>query len=190
LLETAGDGYAVYLTESDDVPYFDTAGVPIANDPITDGWPLPVEVVSLMAAKSMSPDGSTTRITVVTENERSVGLPGTQLAAFATGSRIAPMPSAAVFNALQAWNSMEAMELSYIPVARVTALCCLVNFPTVLSDALLADLVEMFANQSKQCTPQERGAYSNAARLAEAQLKKSAASILGEVPTRNVIWKG
>jgi hypothetical protein len=189
LLDTAGDGYAVYLTDTDEVPYIDTAGVPIASDPVAHGWPLPVEVVSLMAAKAQWTDGRTTPIAVVTENERSVQRPGTQLMAFATGSRIAP---AAPFGApgLQSWQSMQAMELSYIPVARVTALCCMVTFPTILSDALIADLVELFANQSRACEPVTRAKFSADARLAEATLKRGSADILGEVPTRYVTFKG
>lgn len=189
ITEDGEDGYAVYLAPGD-VPYIDAATVPIADDPVADGWPLPVEVIRVTAVKAEWTDGSKRPITVSTENERSVGKPGRQLVAFASGNRIAPLYPPGQVWATTDWPQVVAIDVSFIPLSRLTALCCAVAMPTVLGEALIAGMAEMFARQSKDCTPQERAEFSAAAKLAESRLSSLTADILGEAATRHVVFKG
>lgn len=189
ITEDGEDGYAVYLSPGD-VPYVDAATVPIADDPITDGWPLPVEVISVTAMKAEWTDGKKLPVTVTTENERSVSKPGRWLHAFASGNRIAPLTRPGQPAASDEWNNVVAVELSFIPLSRLTAICCAVAMPTVLGEALIAAMAEMFARQSRDCTPQERQDFSVAAKVAESRLSNLTSDILGESSTRMVTFKG
>jgi hypothetical protein len=190
LLDKPGDGYAVYLTDARKAPYFDASGVPITDTPLDDGWPLPIEVLSVTAAKGIASDATMQPIDVRTENERSTGRPGRRLTAFASGNRIAPLRRSDSAFVSEFWNSVSFMELSYIAIARVTDLCCLVELPAVLAEALIAGLCEYLANQSKSCTPQERAQFAGTARRAELQLRDASSDILGEAATRSVTFKG
>lgn len=189
-LEDEGDGYAVYLAPASRAPYIDLSGVPIADAPLDDGFPLPVEVISVTALKGVYVDGQTIPVTVTMEQQRSVSLSGRQLTAFASGSRIAPLRNPGAPLASQSWESITAVEVSYIAMARITALCCLLSFPSVLVEALTAGMAKFFATQSKLCTPDERRDFFEAARTAEEQLESASNDILGEAPTRSVIFKG
>jgi len=188
--EQPGDGYAVYLSDWTKAPYIDQAGVPIADKPLDDGWPLPVEVISTMAMKAQFSGGDELPIAIKLENERTVGLPGRQLTAFASGNRVAPMQRPGYPMASTGWGSVLATELSYIPLTRITNICCLVSFPAVLAEALVAGLAERFAKQAKGCTPAEQAQFANEARMAEKLLDDASSDILGELPSRSVVFKG
>ncbi len=190
-LETPGDGYAIYLTDANQVPYIDTSGVPIADDPIHEGWPLPTEIISVMAFKGVQAEGAReVPITVKTEHERTTGLPGRMLAAFLSGNRVVPLRHRQVPMANDLWRMLESTELSYIGLARITSICCLLTLPTILTEALTAGLAELFAKQSKECTPVERAQFQNDARRAEGQLSEMSADMGGEMRTNSVIFKG
>lgn len=184
------DGYAVYLSEGQQAPYIDMAGVPIAFRPLTDGFPLPAELISMTAFKGVLADGATIPVTVTTEQQRSVQMTGRSLTAFASGNRLVPLLPPGSPSALNTWTTAPYVEISYIAVARITALCCLLSFPTVLIDALTAGVAKLYAKQAKNCPPVEKAGFVSDAEKAEREITDSANDILGEPMSRSVTFKG
>jgi len=184
-----GDGFAVFLAPGNS-PYIDTAGVPIANDPKDDGWPLPFEVVSITAMKGILPDSTTVPVVVSMEQERTISMPGRQLTAFTSGNRVVPLLHPGMPAATEIWASITHTELSYIALARIRSICCLLLFPAVLVEALVAGLAAFFGTQAKQCPPVDRSDLVKDREKAESELVTFSQDILGEVPTRRVRYMG
>jgi hypothetical protein len=191
-LDTVGEGYAVHLDGS--VPYIDATEAPISLDPFgssgsTPGFPLPPDAIALFSVSVLYQDGSSGDVDVVDEALRNQGPPGHNPAAFLSGNRIVAIrPSQP--GGQDIWTSVTAVQVSYLPLASVTALITPIALPVPIAEVLIADLCELFAMQSQKCPKPDRAEFIAAARRAEQELDLSALDIVGDMQVSSVIFEG
>lgn len=191
-LTTIADGYALHLDGG--VPYIDTSEAPISLDPFgasggTPGFPLPPDAIALFSIAVLYQDGSTGDVDVVDEALRAHGPPGHNAGAFLSGNRIVPIRTSAR-GAADVWNTVVAVQVSYLPLPIVAALTDAVGIPSVLAEVLIANLCELFAMQSAKCPPADRRGFTEKARAAEAELDMMALDVVGDMQASTVIYEG
>jgi len=178
---TFEDGYAAHLDGSG-VPYIDTSEAPLATDPFglsggTPGFPLPTDFVRLINVALIYTNSVVIPCDVIPERARHTTLPGRNPAAFVSGNRLVPLFANAVAtnNSGDRWYNVTSVQISYVAVQTLSALTDVVTLPTVLCEALTADLAAMMASQSKVCPVVDKQiliaeAQRSAAMVAEASL--------------------
>lgn len=171
---TYEDGWATHI-DDDGVPYVDFTEAKIAGDPFGEnggvpGFPLPSDMVALINVSGVyGTDGRLVPINVVQEHEAALRGPRSRdLAAFISGNRLVPiMPlSAASTNTGDRWFDITALRVSYVGIQQFGTLDDVIMLPSVLCDALTADLCVLLANQSPNCPPVDKAAFAREAAAA------------------------
>ncbi len=192
------DGWPIHLDGSG-VPYYDTSEPQIATDPFgehggTPGFPLPNDMIRLIAVALTydNPPGMLMPCMVVPEASRFSTLPGRNPSAFVSGNRLVPLfPYATgTENTGDRWFSVASIQISYVAVQTLSALSSVLNVPTVLAEALIADVAAFLAYQSKAMTGAERAAFANEAARVAKQISDSALDMLNEPQQSSVQYRG
>ena len=140
------DGWAIHVTPGG-VPYVDFSEPAIATDPFglnggQPGFPLPTDMIRLIAVSLSYNSNPATFIPcdVFTESERFSMMPSRNPAAFVSGNRLVPMLPLSSGNEANRWFNVSAITISYVGVQQLQALDDVINYPIVLTEALIADL--------------------------------------------------
>jgi hypothetical protein len=190
--DTYEDGWAVHLTD-DGVPYIDTAEPKVAGDPFgesggTPGFPLPTDMVRLIeiavvVANQVLP------CEVMPQQERTTRRPTRDIAAFINGNRLIPHRAFESGNDGDRWSQVTAVQLSYVGIQTFLTLDDVVMLPSVLCDALTADLALLLANQSPKCPPADRAAFGREAAAALQAVLAAGNDLLDSVQSNRVIYR-
>lgn len=191
-LTTAGDGWALHLDADGVTPYVDVDEAPISFDPFgisgdTPGFPLPENVISVLAVSGVYADGRATPIDVFDEGERFSHRQTGRPMAFLSANRIVPKRD--VNTTSDVWSLLTAVQLSYLALPQLTALSDRITLPPVLHEALIAAIASLLAGQAKLCTTAERAAFRADAERAEAILTDDSFDIVGALKTTRVIYR-
>jgi hypothetical protein len=191
---TTQDGWAVHL-DVDGVPYIDPTETPVARDPFgqtggTPGFPLPADFIRLIAVAGVyGPVGRVIPVDVIEERSRHTWAPGRNPAVFVSGNRLVPLMPFATGNTQDRWLSVTAIQISYIAVPVLTALTDAINYPSVLCEALAADLASLFGRQSQQCDKSDKAQIDREAARCASLVAAAADEILGAITSSSVQYK-
>lgn len=192
---TYEDGFPLHIDPITGVPYFDPTEAAIAQDPFgahggTPGFPLPAEMIRLISVFLIynNNPGQVLPCTVVNERQRLNILPGRNPNAFVSGNRLVPcLPlQGAINNSADRWFSVTGIQISYVALTALSALTDRLNIPSVLLEALTADLACYFAYQAKALAQAERVGFAGEAQAAAKQIAAAAEDIL-ESPTEETV---
>lgn len=188
------DGWVTHLDEND-VPYIDQSEPMIAGDPLGDtpGFPLPAEMVRLINVMLLTRDGRLIPADVVQQRARNTALPGRNPQMYIAGNRLMPMrrfDAGSAQNTADRWQEFVGIQLSYVAIERVTALTDAITLPTVLVGALIADLAQLFAMQSKLVSPAEKAMFRDEAAKARAEFLNAANGLTHGASTTTVRYRG
>lgn len=195
-LTTYQDGWPVHL-DVNGVPYSDFSEAPLATDPFgqhggTPGFPLPADMVRLVnVAGVYSTNGRVIPIDVIPEGERHNWLPGRNPTAFVSGNRLVPLfpMDGSANNASSRWFQITTIQISYVAIQTLTALADVLMLPTLLCEALVADLAAMFAGQSQKCPPADKRIHLDEAMKCAARVASAANDMLSSVEQTTILYK-
>lgn len=192
---TYQDGYAVHVTGGG-VLYIDTSEPTIAADPFglhggTPGFPLPADFVRLINVALVYTNNVVLPCDVIPERARHTTLPGRNPTAFLSGNRLVPLMSNALAtnNAGDRWFNVTSIQISYVAIQTLTALSDTVMMPSVLCEALTADLAALFAGQSKMCPTAEKKFFVDEARACAAAVAAASLDMVDSTQTTSVLYK-
>jgi hypothetical protein len=194
LANTYEDGWPVHLTEAGD-PYVDFSEPSLAADPFgvfggTPGFPLPTDMIRLISVALVLGAGMVVPCDVIPEAQRFTTLPGRAPAAFVSGNRLVPVQSTATAGATGRWASVTSIQLSYVGLQVLRALDDVLNLPSVLAEALIADLAAHFAMQAKEMPAAEKQLFRAEAARCAAQVGDAALDLLNEPLVSSVQYRG
>lgn len=191
---TAEDGYAVHFDGSG-IPYIDPADTVIAGDPFgesggTPGFPLPADMMRLISVGAVfGSSGRNIPIDIIPERERYTKAPGRNPTAFVAGNRLVPMLPFDSGNTADRWNQLTALQISYIALKTLTSMADEVTLPSVLCEALSADMALLFARQSRECDKADKAAFERDARDCAAAVAAASLDILESALQSSVHYK-
>jgi hypothetical protein len=192
------DGWPVHLDGSG-VPYVDFTETPVAGDPFglnggTPGFPLPGDMIRLIAATLTlgSPPGLVIPCEILPEAARLSNSPGRNPQAFVSANRLVPIRpySTASANTSDVWSGVTGVQLSYVGVQQLATLDDVLNLPTVLAEALIADTANMLAMQSRDMPPSEKVGFAREAARCSAVVGDAALDLLNEPMQSSVEYRG
>lgn len=188
------DGWPVHLTD-DGVPYVDFSEAPIATDPFgrfggVPGFPLPADMVRLVAVTLVYTGNQVIPCDVVPEAQRHTTLPGRTPAVFVSGNRLVPVQPLSTGNTGTRWDNVSAIQISYVGVQTLGSLDDVLNLPTVLSEALVADAAQYLAMQSERMPVGEKTQFAREAATTAAACGDAGAEMLLEPQQRTVHYRG
>lgn len=189
--DTFEDGWATHI-DDDGVPYSDFTEPKIAGDPFgtnggVAGIPLPTDMVRLIAVTVVwGSEGRVLPVDVINEREAPTHRPSRDMAAFISGNRLVPSFALASGNTGDRWFSATALRVSYVGVQLFGTLDDIVMLPSVLCDAIIADLCVLLANQSKACPPVDKRAFVEDATRSSAMVAAAGSDMLESVQTHHV----
>lgn len=192
------DGWPVHL-DANNVPYVDFSEAPIAGDPFginggTPGFPLPVDMIRLINVSLVyaNPCGVQIPCDVIPESQRFTSQPGRNPLAFLSGNRLVPVRvyNTAGLNAGDRWSSVLSIQISYVGVQQLTTLDDVLNLPSVLAEALIADTANYMAMLSKLVPVAEKGGFASEAAKAGAMIATAALDLVNEPQQNSVHYMG
>ena len=192
------DGWPVHLSPNN-VPYSDFTEPPIAGDPFgahggTVGFPLPADMIRLINVTLVysSPVGLQIPCDVIPEAQRFSVQPGRNPTAFLSGNRLVPVQvyNQSGLNSGDRWSNVTNIQLSYVGVQTLQALDDVLNMPSVLTEALIADLASYFANLSKLVSAADKAIFGNTAKETAAMISGAALDMVNEPQQNMVQYKG
>lgn len=199
---TYQDGWPIHL-DGFGVPYYDTTEPMIAQDPFgenggTPGFPLPsdmvklIEVTGVYANPAPSESGLIIPIDVVPSASRVQKQPGRNPIAFVDGNRLVPLFSSypSSVNTGDRWRSISRIILNYVALPTLTSLDQVLAIPSVLVDALIADMALLMARQAKECPPADRLGFERDAVAAAGMAADAALDMVGEPQNNSVVFLG
>lgn len=193
--DTYEDGWAVHLTDSG-TPYVDTSEAKVAGDPFGTnggiaGFPMPTDMVRLIALHAVyGNEGRVLPIDLVPEQERATKQPSRDLAAFLSGNRLVPVLPFASSNPGHRWYQTTAVQISYVGIQTIETLDDPLQLPSVLCEALIADLALYFALQSKDCSPADRTFFEREGQRAAGAVAAAGDDLLDSVQHNTIIHRG
>jgi hypothetical protein len=194
LADTYADGWPVHLTEAGD-PYVDFSEPSLAADPFgvfggTPGFPLPTDMIRLISVALVLGSDAVIPCDVIPEAQRFTTLPGRNPSAFVSGNRLVPVQPAASAAATGRWASVASIQLSYVGLQVLRALDDVLNLPSVLAEALIADLAHFFAMQAKDVSAGEKAGFRAEADRSAAMVSGAALDLLNEPLVSSVQYRG
>lgn len=195
---TYQDGFPVQF-DGGGVPFIDTSSPPISTDPFgqhggTPGFPLPADMIRLIDVTLVysSPTGQLIPCEVVPEAKRLLVMPGRDPVAFVSGNRLVPLFPfvGAVNNSADRWFSVTAIQISYVAAQSLAALTDLLNLPSVLGEAMIADLACFMAYQSKTVATAEKVEFAAEAGRCAGLIANAALEMLHEPESDSVVYRG
>lgn len=188
------DGWPVHLGPGN-VPFVDFAEPPIAGDPFglnggTPGFPLPGDMIRLINVSLIynAPTNIQIPCDVIPEAQRFTVQPGRNPAAFVSGNRLVPVRVYAQgsLNAGDRWSNVTSIQISYVGIQTLQTLEDTLNIPSVLTEALIADLATYFAMLSKVVSAAERAMFAGDAVKIGGMIANAALDMLNE-PQQNTV---
>ncbi len=195
---TYQDGWPVHLSVNN-VPYSDFTEPPIAGDPFgahggTPGFPLPVDMIRLINVTLVynNPVGFQIPCDVIPEAQRFTTQPGRNPTAFLSGNRLVPVRvyNTDGLNTGDRWSNVTNIQLSYVGIQTLGALDDVLNLPSVLTEALIADLASYFANLSKLVSSADKTMFAATARETAGMIASAALDMVNEPQQNSVQYKG
>lgn len=188
------DGWPVHISDTG-VPYVDFSETPLAADPFgefggTVGFPLPADMIRLIAVALVYSANQIIPCDVVSEPQRFTTLPGRNPACFVSSNRLVPVQPLASGNTGGRWANCTEIQISYVGLQALATLDELVNLPSVLVEALIADLAQYLAMQSKDCPPNDKRLLLDEAHRCAAIIGDAALDLLNEPMQTSVQYRG
>lgn len=192
------DGWPVHV-DANNVPYVDFSEPPIAGDPFginggTPGFPLPVDMIRLINVSLVfnSPVGVQIPCDVIPESQRFTSQPGRNPLAFLSGNRLVPVRvfNQPGLNSGDRWNSVVSIQISYVGVQQLQALDDVLNIPSVLTEALIADTANYFAMLSKLCPASDKAGFATEALKVGGMIASAALDLVNEPQANTVHYMG
>lgn len=190
------DGWPVHL-EDGIVPYIDLTEPRIAGDPFgtnggAAGFPLPTDMVRLIAVTAVyGSEGRLLPVDIIPERDQAKRLPGRTLTGFLSGNRFVPVYPLAtgLGTSGDRWTAVTALRVSYVGIQTFQTLDDVVMLPSVLCEALTADLAVLFAQQAPKCPPAALAAFERAAASALGAVMAAGSDMVDSVTSGRVILK-
>lgn len=194
LTDSYQDGWPIHA-DVDGNLYVDFSEPPIATDPFgvnggVVGFPLPADMIRLTSVALVYTNDAIIPCDIVPEIQRFTTAPGRNPSAFVSGNRLVPVLPLAANNTSSRWDNVTAVQISYVPVQAITTLADVLNLPSVLNEALIADVAHYFAMQSKAMPAADKVMFRNEATACAALIADAALDLLNESVSSNVLYKG
>jgi hypothetical protein len=192
--DTFEDGWAVHFSESG-TPYIDVTEPRIAGDPFgtnggVAGFPMPSDMVRLITlGVVVGVGGRVLPVELVPEQERFTRQPSRDLAAFLSGNRLVPVLPLAAGNSGHPWFQVTSVQISYVGIQTFATLDDVVMLPSVLCEALVADLAVLLARQSPKCPPVDKASFERESSAAVAAVLAAGNDMLDSVQQNRVIYR-
>lgn len=189
------DGWATHVDENG-VPYVDPNEPQLPTDPLgsTPGFPLPKEMVRLTNAMAVLRSGQFATCEVVKQQMRNGTMPGRGPVAYVAGNRLVPMrgytTAQNASNSGDRWQGVTGFQMSYVGISVIESLDDEITLPILLQGALIADLANLFAMQSKRTTPAERREFQDRADRAAGEFVNNAFGMLTAASSNSVQYRG
>lgn len=193
LAADGANGWVVHI-DDDGVPFVDGTEPMIAADPLGEqqGFPLPTEMVRLINVMLVYQSGQFIPCTITNERLRLDALPNRNPTVFIAGNRLIPMrntyPNSQ--NTSDRWQSVTAIQISYVAIDTLRTLDDTVSLPVVLCGAMIADLAHYFAMQSKEVSTAERAQFRDEADRSAAMFREVSLNLLSSPTDGMVDYKG
>lgn len=190
-LTTSGDGWPV--SSDAGVPYIDFTQPAIALDPFglsgsQPGFPLPAEFIKLINITAQSLYDAQMKVDIITESRRG-STPQRDLQVFVSGNRLVPnRVGSAPFS--DRWVDVTSVTLSYVAMQTLAAPTDIITLPLALVSVLEAALAERLAFACETADKVNTGYFVLQREKAEARMIDLADSILGEVTSSHVEFRG
>ena len=194
---TYQDGWAVHQVGG--VPYVNFLETPIAGDPFganggTPGFSLPADMIRLINVSLAynDPAGLQIPCDVIPEAQRFSVQPGRNPTAFLSGNRLVPVQvyNQPGLNAGDRWSNVTAIQISYVAVQQLMSLDDVLNLPSVLTEALIADCANFFAMLSKLVSASDKQTFAAEALKVGGMISNAALDMVNEPQQNSVQYKG
>jgi hypothetical protein len=190
-ITTSGDGWPV--SSDAGVPYVDFTQPAIALDPFGQsggqpGFPLPAEFIKLIHITAQSLYDSQMKVDIVSESRRG-STPQRDLQVFVSGNRLVPN-RVGVAPYSDRWLDVTSVTLSYVAMQTLAAMTDVITLPLQLVSVLEAALAERLAFACEASDKVNTAYFVQQRKDAEARIIDLADSILNEVTTSHVEFRG
>lgn len=196
---TYQDGWPIHVDPITGIPYYDTSEPMIATDPFgihggTPGFPLPSDMVRLTSVVlTLSlPPALQIPCDVRQEGNRLQMQPGRNPIAFVSGNRLVPLLAYASPNANSGdrWFNVQSLIMGYVALPTLQSLTDVLNLPSVLAEALIADAAELLASHSAKLAPAEKLAFAQKAANTGTLMAAAGLDLLDEPEEETVKYLG
>lgn len=192
---TYQDGWPIQLVGG--WPTYDATAPKIAGDPFgqnggTPGFPLPSEMIRLIDVSIVYTGGVVLPVSIIEERARFASQPGRDVLAFVSGNRLVPvfLMTPDSLNSGDRWFNATSLNISYVAAQTLALLTDVANLPSVLTDALIADLAAHMAIQNKDVPAQDKQALVAVASETRKLIAAGGLDMLGSAEDDHVLYRG